>query len=61
MHKSIRNRLRSRWYYQKRGSKGHVRKNIDERWASFDQMRMIKTKVINLDAKNKIAATQDKT
>ena len=45
----------------KRDSKVHTRTNIGERWASFDQMRMIKMKIIDLDANNKSISTHMKT
>ena len=37
----------------KRDSQGHTRTNIGERWASFDQIRMIKMRIIDSDANNK--------
>ena len=42
-------------------SQVHKRTNIGERWASFDQMRMIKMKVIDSNANNKSISTQMKT
>ena len=39
----------------KRGSDGTQRTNIDERWASFDQMRMVKMKVLDSDALGNIS------
>ena len=45
----------------KRDSKVHTRTNIGERWASFDQMRMIKMKIIDSDANNKSISTHMKT
>ena len=45
----------------KKGPQRRVCTSIGERWTSFDQVRMIKIKVIELDVNNKIAATQDKT
>ena len=38
----------------KRDIKEHVRTTIGERWASFDQMRMIKMKVLDSDANCKV-------
>ena len=45
----------------KRDSKAHTRTNIGERWASFDQMRMIKMKIIDSNANNKSISTHMKT
>ena len=45
----------------KRGSEGHARTNIDERWASFDQMRMVKMKVVDSDTLNTISTKKDTT
>ena len=42
----------------KRDSKAYTRTNIGERWASFDQMRMIKMKIIDSDANNKSISNQ---
>ena len=39
----------------KRGLNGKQRTNIAERWASFDQMRMVKMKVIDSDALDNIS------
>ena len=44
-----------------RDSKTHTRTNIGERWSSFDQMRMIKMKIIDSDANNKSISTHIKT
>ena len=38
----------------KRDSQEHTWTNTGERWASFDQIRMIKMKIIDSDANNKI-------
>ena len=43
----------------KRGSEGPPRTNIDERWASFDQIRMVKMKVIDSDAMNNFSEEKD--
>ena len=45
----------------KRDSKAHTRTNVGERWASFDQLRMIKMKIIDSDANNKSISTHMKT
>ena len=42
----------------KRGLYGHVRTNISEKWASFDQMRMINMRVVDSDANNKIVTNK---
>ena len=43
----------------KRGSEGLPRTNIDEKWASFDQMKMVKMKVIDLDVLDNIFKEKD--
>ena len=45
----------------KRDSQVYTRTNIGERWASFDQMRMIKMKIIHSDENNKSISNQMKT
>ena len=45
----------------KRDSQGHALTNIGERWASFDQMRMIKMNIIDSDANNKSISNQMET
>ena len=42
-------------------SQVHKRTNIGKRWASFDQMRMIKMKIIDSDANNKSISNQTET
>ena len=45
----------------KRDSQVYTRTNIGERWASFDQTRMIKMKIIHSDENNKSISNQMKT
>lgn len=37
-----------------RNSQGHTWTNIEEIWALFDQIRMVKMKIVDLDAKQNI-------
>ena len=43
----------------KRGLDGKQRTNIAERWASFDQMRMVKMKVLDSDALDNISTEKN--
>ena len=43
----------------KRASDGTQRTNITERWSSFDQMKMVKMKVLDSDALDNIPKEKD--
>ena len=44
----------------KRDSQDHIRTNIGERWASFDQMRMIKLRVLDSDPNTQLYSDMKK-